>query len=67
MIREATTKLIEKQNLSYDEAAGVINEIMEGKTSHMQTAAFLAALSTKGETIEEITAAPQLCGNTPCP
>lgn len=56
MIREATSKLIEKQNLSYNEAAGVINEIMEGKTSHMQTAAFLAALSTKGETIEEITA-----------
>ena len=56
MIREATAKLIEKKDLSYEEAASVINEIMEGQTSQVQTASFLAALSTKGETIEEITA-----------
>ncbi len=56
MIKEATTKLIENQNLTYDEAIGVMDEIMSGKTSQIPTAAFLAALSTKGETIEEITA-----------
>lgn len=56
MIKEATVKLIEKNDLSYEEANAVLNEIMSGETSQVQTAAFLAALSTKGETIEEITA-----------
>lgn len=56
MIREATQKLIEKKDLTYAEAIAVMDEIMTGTTSHVQTAAFLAALSTKGETIEEITA-----------
>ena len=56
MIKEATSKLIEKENLTYDEAVAVMDEIMSGNTSRVQTAAFLAALSTKGETIEEITA-----------
>ncbi len=56
MIKEATAKLIDRHDLTYEEASGVIDEIMSGETSHVQTAAFLAALSTKGETIEEITA-----------
>lgn len=56
MIREATMKLIDKENLTYGEAAAVMDEIMRGGTTQIQTAAFLAALSTKGETIEEITA-----------
>lgn len=56
MIREATAKLIEKEDLTYEEANACINEIMSGETSQVQTAAFLAALATKGETIEEITA-----------
>lgn len=56
MIQEATAKLMEKQDLAYEEANGVIDEIMSGETSQVQTAAFLAALSTKGESIEEITA-----------
>ena len=55
MIKEATAKLIDKKDLTYKEANEVIDEIMSGKTSEVQTAAFLAALSTKGETIEEIT------------
>ena len=56
MIHEATAKLIDHKNLTYDEAIGVMNEIMNGEPSQVQTAAFLAALSTKGETIEEVTA-----------
>lgn len=56
MIREATKKLIDKNDLTYDEAAAVMDEMMRGEPSQVQTAAFLAALSTKGETIEEITA-----------
>lgn len=56
MIQEATAKIIENGDLTYEEAIAVMNEIMNGETSQVQTAAFLAALSTKGETIEEITA-----------
>lgn len=56
MIKEATVKLTKRENLTYDEAAAVMNEIMSGATSQVQTAAYLAALSTKGETVDEITA-----------
>lgn len=56
MIKEATLKLINRHNLTFEETQGVILEIMDGHASTVQTAAFLAALSTKGETIEEITA-----------
>lgn len=57
MISEAIQKLVIKQDLTYNEAYEVINEIMSGNTTAVQTAAFLAALSTKStkaETIEEI-------------
>lgn len=56
MIKEATAALIDGKDLTYEQANAVINEIMSGETSQVQTAAFLTALSTKGETIEEITA-----------
>lgn len=57
MIREAIFKLVDKQDLTYDEAYDVINEIMSGETTQVQTAAFLSSLSTKStksETIAEI-------------
>ena len=56
MITQATTKLIDQQNLTYDEAAAVMEEIMSAGPTPVQTAAFLAALSAKGETVDEITA-----------
>src|SRR5437763_1845834 len=37
-----------------DEAAGVLRVIMEGNASETQIAAFLIALRTKGETVEEL-------------
>ncbi|MGN0148987.1 MAG: anthranilate phosphoribosyltransferase [Clostridia bacterium] len=58
MIKEAIMKIVDKQDLTYDEAYAVINEIMSGQTTPTQNAAFLAALSTKStkaETIDEIT------------
>lgn len=58
MITEAIKKIVDKQDLTYDEAYGVMNEIMNGETTPTQNAAFLAALSTKStkaETIDEIT------------
>ncbi len=57
MIKEAIVKIVNKGDLTYDEAYGVMNEIMSGETSPTQNAAFLAALSTKSaraETTEEI-------------
>lgn len=58
MIKEAIVKIVDKQDLTYQEAYQVMNEIMNGETSATQNAAFLAALSTKStkaETIDEIT------------
>ena len=57
MIREAIVKIVNKEDLTYDEAYRVMNEIMNGETSQTQNAAFLAALSTKSakaETTDEI-------------
>lgn len=57
MIEQAIVKIVDKQDLTYDEAYEVISEIMSGKTSATQNSAFLAALSTKStkaETTEEI-------------
>ena len=57
MIQEAIVKIVDKQDLTYDEAYAVMNEIMSGETTQVQNAAFLAALSTKStkaETIDEI-------------
>ena len=52
MIKEAIVKIVGKEDLTYNEAYDVINEIMSGETSATQNAAFLAALSTKSTTAE---------------
>lgn len=57
MIKEAIVKIVNKEDLSFEEAYAVMNEIMNGETTPTQNAAFLAALSTKSaraETIDEI-------------
>lgn len=56
MIQEATKKVVEKKNLTYEEAEQVMNEMMRGEASQITMAAFLTALRMKGETVEEITA-----------
>lgn len=56
MIRESIIKLSKKQNLGYEEAEAVMDEIMSGKATPVQMSAYLTALALKGETIEEITA-----------
>lgn len=55
MIREAIISLRNKENLSYDMAKSVMDEIMGGRTSQIQMSAYLTALAMKGETIDEIT------------
>ena len=57
MIKEAIVKIVSKEDLTYDEAYAVMNEIMSGETTPTQNAAFLAALSAKSakaETRDEI-------------
>jgi len=57
MIKECIEKIVNKEDLSYQEAYDVMNEIMSGETTQTQNAAFLAALSTKStkaETTDEI-------------
>ena len=55
MIKEAIIKVAKKEDLTYEESKAVMNEIMDGETSQVQTAAYLTALAMKGETIDEIT------------
>ena len=59
MIQEAIHKVINRQDLTYEEAVEVMGEIMSGEASQIQMATFLTALRMKGETIEEITACAQ--------
>lgn len=55
-IQEAIIKLKNQNDLDYDLAYETMNELMTGVASDAQIAAYLTALSIKGETIEEITA-----------
>ena len=56
MIKEAIIDLSNKKDLSPEVVEQVMDEIMSGQTSQVQTAAYLVALSMKGETIDEIVA-----------
>lgn len=59
MICEAILKLAKKEDIGYDMAKEVMNEIMSDQASEVQKSAYLTALSMKGETIEEITASAE--------
>src|SRR3979411_1597368 len=58
MPNEVLTKAIDalaaRRDLSADESAEVLAQIMHGEVSEIQIAAFLIALRTKGETIQEL-------------
>ncbi len=56
MIREATKTVSEGKNLAAEQARAVMDEMMEGRSTPAQTAAFLTALAVKGASLEEITA-----------
>ncbi len=55
MIKEAIAKVVQRQDLSRDEAVAVMNEIMSGEATPAQIAGFITALRMKGETANEIT------------
>ncbi len=54
MIKEAISMLVARQSLSTEQAAEVMQEIMNGEATPAQLGAFLTALRLKGETVEEI-------------
>jgi anthranilate phosphoribosyltransferase len=54
VLTEAIDRLASGHDLAADEAARVLREIMDGGASEAETAAFLIALRTKGETVDEI-------------
>jgi anthranilate phosphoribosyltransferase len=54
VLTQAIDRLAGGNDLTADEAAAVLAEIMEGNATEVQTAAVLIALRTKGETVEEI-------------
>jgi anthranilate phosphoribosyltransferase len=56
MIRDGIQKLIDGANLTFEEAQGIMREVMAGEATNAQIAAFLAALRMKGETVEELIA-----------
>jgi anthranilate phosphoribosyltransferase len=47
-------RVFDGDRLSTDEARGVMGRLMDGDLSQMQAAALLAALRTRGETVDEI-------------
>jgi len=55
MIKQAIAKVIERKNLTREEASLTADTIMKGEATPSQVGAFLVALRMKGETIDEIT------------
>ena len=54
-IQEALQKLLRRESLTAEEAAGAMTVVMEGEATAAQIAALLTALRMKGESVEEIT------------
>ncbi len=55
ILTRAIDALASRRDLSADETAEVLAEIMHGEVSEVQIAGFLIALRTKGETVDELT------------
>ncbi len=60
MIKEAVAKLVERKDLTRDEAKQVMQEIMNGEATMAQISAYLVAMRLKGETIDEITGSAEI-------
>ena len=56
MIKENIKKLVNGADLTHEESAASMKEIMSGEATNTQIGAFLTALRMKGETSNEITA-----------
>ncbi|MCM1303109.1 MAG: bifunctional anthranilate synthase component II/anthranilate phosphoribosyltransferase [Lachnospiraceae bacterium] len=67
MIGEAIIRLSKKEDIGYEMAKAVMNEIMSGEATDIQKSAYLMGLSMKGETIEEITGSAEEMRNHALP
>lgn len=56
MLKEALDKVTSKENIDYKEIKALLDQTIDGEIDEIKFAAFLAALKTKGETIDEIMA-----------
>lgn len=60
MIKEAIANVVNMENLNESEMTDVMDEVMEGKATPAQIAAFITALRIKGETVAEVTGAARV-------
>ena len=60
MIKEAIARVVAKEDLRESEMMEAMEEVMEGKATSAQIAAFITALGMKGETIAEVTGAARI-------
>ena len=63
MIKEAIYGVMNGEDLSFEMAKTVMDEIMEGRATNAQIGSFLTAMRMKGESIEEITACATVMRN----
>ena len=52
MIKQAIEKVVNHENLTFEESEAVLDEIMNGEASEVQTASLLTALTAKNPTID---------------
>jgi len=55
LITEAIKKVVEREDLTSEEAESVLDQIMTGQCTDAQIASLLTALRMKGETVDELT------------
>jgi anthranilate phosphoribosyltransferase len=60
MIKEAIAKVVLRENLGETEMMQAMDEVMGGKATPAQIAAFITALRMKGETVDEVTGAARI-------
>jgi anthranilate phosphoribosyltransferase len=60
MIKEAIERVVNREDLKESQMMEAMDEVMEGKATPSQIAAFITALRMKGETVEEVTGAARI-------
>jgi len=60
MIKEAIAKVVNSEDLNETQMMEVMDEVMEGKATPAQIAAFITGLRIKGETVDEVTGAARI-------
>jgi len=56
-IKDALARLVDRRDLTADQMADVVGQIMDGQATQAQIGALLAALRMKGETVDEVVGA----------